>query len=86
MTKHEVKNEKFIEKSKEDFIKDFYVHFSRFCLSEILNTDQVSIEKEVYTTRTLSFVGEKKNFARVVSKTATTHSYTMQPTLAVDGE
>ena len=86
VTKYEMKNEEFIEKSKEDFIKHFYVHSSSFHLSEILNTDQVGIEKEVYSTRTLSFAGEKKTFGSVASKNATTHSYTVQPTIALDGK
>ena len=55
-------------------------------MSEILNTDQVGIEKEVYSTRTLSFAGEKKNFGRVDSKSATTHSYTVKLTIALDGK
>ena len=70
VTKHEVKNEEFIEKSKEDFIKDFNVHSSHFHLSEVLNTDQVGIEKEVYSTRILLFAEEKKTFGSVASKNA----------------
>ena len=76
VTNYEVKSEEFIE--------EFCVHSSRFHLSEILNTDQVGIEKEVYSTRTLSFSGEKKTFGNVASKNATTHSYTVQPTIALD--
>ncbi|CAF2120193.1 unnamed protein product [Rotaria magnacalcarata] len=86
VTKHEVANHALIEKSKEDFIKDFYVHSSHFNLSQILNTDQVGIEKEVYSKRTLSFAGEKKTFGAVASKNATTHSYTVQPTISLGGK
>ncbi|CAF3401617.1 unnamed protein product, partial [Rotaria sp. Silwood2] len=52
--------------------------------SQILNTDQVGIEKEVHSTRTLSFGGEKKTFGAVASKHATTHSYTVQPMISLD--
>ncbi|CAF5045695.1 unnamed protein product [Rotaria sp. Silwood1] len=46
---------------------------------------QVGIEKELHSTRTLSFQGEKKTLGRVSSKNATTHSYTIQPTISLDG-
>lgn len=85
VTKHEVENLELVEKSEEDFIKDFYVHSSHFRPSQILNTDQVGIEKEVHSTRTLSFAGEKKTFGTVSSKNATTHSYTIQPIISLDG-
>ena len=57
---------------------------SHFKPSEIFNTDQTGIEKELHSNRTISFVGEKRNFAAVQSKNATTHSYTLQPTISLD--
>ena len=54
--------------------------------NEILNTDQVGIEKELHSTRTLSFQGEKKTLGSVASKNATMHSYTIQPTINLDGQ
>ena len=63
VTKHEVASQKLIEKSEKDFINDFYKYSSHFNPSQILNTDQVGIEKEVHSTRTLSFEGEKKSSA-----------------------
>ena len=77
-------NQALIEKSKKDFIKDFYKYSSHFNPSRILNTDQVGIEKEVHSTRTLSFEGQKKTFRMVASKNATTHSYTVQPIISLD--
>ncbi|CAF3871051.1 unnamed protein product, partial [Rotaria sp. Silwood1] len=65
---------------------DFYTRSSHFRSSQILNTDQVGIEKEVHSTRTLSFGGEKKTFGAVASKHATTHSYTVQPIISLDGK
>ncbi|CAF5022839.1 unnamed protein product [Rotaria sp. Silwood1] len=47
--------------------------------------NQVEIEKELHSTRTLSFQGEKKTLGRVSSRNATTHSYTIQPTISLDG-
>ena len=54
--------------------------------NEILNTDQVGIEKELHSTRTLSFQGEKRTLGSVASKNATMHSYTIQPTINLGGQ
>ncbi|CAF1652580.1 unnamed protein product, partial [Adineta ricciae] len=47
----------------------------KYSSKEILNTDQVGIEQELHSTQTLG---------RVPSKNATTHSYTIQPTISLD--
>ena len=46
----------------------------------------MGIEKEQYSTRTLSFQGERKTFGVVKSKHATTHSYTIQPIISLDDQ
>ena len=66
--------------------KDFYKYSSYFNPSQIPNTDQLGIAKEINSTRTLSFAREKKTFDMVASKNATTHSYTVQPIISVDGK
>jgi hypothetical protein len=49
-----------ILKSEEDFIKLFNKLSPKYKEAKIFNTDQVGIEKEQYSTRTLSFkVNEK---------------------------
>ena len=51
-----------------------------------MNTDQVGIEKELHSTRTLSIHGEKKIFRFVLSENTTTQSCTVQPTISLDGK
>ena len=82
---HQVENREVIEKSKRNFILEFKNVSPHFKPSEIFNTDQTGIEKELHSNRTISFVGEKRTFAAVQSKNATTHSYTLQPTISLDG-
>jgi hypothetical protein len=86
ITKREMLNSDEIIKSEEDFIKLFNQLSPKYKEAKIFNTDQVGIEKEQYSTRTLSFQGERKTFGVVKSKHATTHSYTIQPTISLDGQ
>lgn len=75
-----------IKKSEIDFLEKFNQLCGKYLPEEILNTDQVGIEKELYSTRTLSFQGEKKTFGSVTSKNSTTHSYTIQPIVSLAGK
>ena len=86
ITKREILNADEILKSEEDFLKLFKKLSPKYKGSSILNTDQVGIEKEQHSTRTLSYKGERKTFGVVKSKNATTHSYTVQPTISLDGK
>ena len=60
---------------EEDFIKLFGKLSPKIGGAKIFNTDQVGIEKEQHSTRTLSFQGERKTFGVVESNNAITHSY-----------
>lgn len=51
----------------------------------VLNTDQSGYQYEYYSARTLSWQGEKETPIAARSMNKTTHSYTIQPTLALDG-
>ena len=48
-----------------------------------MNTDQVGIEKQLHSTRTLLIQGERKAFG---FKNLITHSYTVQPTISLGGK
>ena len=85
VTKSEINNFGDIKKSEELFQK-FHQLSGKYLPKQILNTDQVGIEKELHSTRTLSIQGEKKTLRSVLSKNATTHSYTVQPTISLDGK
>ena len=52
----------------------------------VLNTDQAGLQLEFPSTRTLSYQGEKTTLATVRSVNATTHSYTVQPTITMSGK
>ncbi len=54
--------------------------------SHIFNTDQSGFNYELHSTRTLSFIGEKSVESTVRSVHATTHSYTIQPTITLEGK
>ncbi|CAF1435566.1 unnamed protein product [Adineta ricciae] len=54
--------------------------------NEIMNTDQVGLEKELHSSRTLSYQGEKSTVSAVKSQNAISHSYTLQSTINLAGE
>ena len=85
VTKSEIYNFDDIKKS-EEFLQKFHQLSAKYLPKQILNTDQVGIEKELHSTRTFSIQGEKKTFGSVLLKNATTHSYTVQPTISLDGK
>lgn len=86
ITKRETLNSNEILKSEKEFIKLFNKLSPNYDDAQIFNTDQMGIEKEQYSTRTLSFQGERKTFGVVRSKHATTHSYTIQPIISLSGQ
>ncbi len=85
-TRHEIENSDEVEKSKKEFLLAYNKASSKYTASQIINTDQSGVEKEVHSTRTLSTKGEKKIFGIVASKNASTHSYTLQPSITLDGQ
>ncbi len=85
VTKHQIEDSDVIEKSKQEFIKNYYKLLPKYRSSEVINTDQSGIEKEIYSKRTLTTEGEKKVYGLARSKNATTHSYTIQPIISLDG-
>ncbi|CAF4766247.1 unnamed protein product, partial [Rotaria sp. Silwood2] len=52
---HQVENREVIEKSKQNFILEFNKVSSHFKPSDIFNTDQTGVEKELHSNRTISF-------------------------------
>ena len=86
ITRHEIENSDEVEKSKKEFLLAYNKVSSKYTASQIINTDQSGVEKELHSTRTLSTKGEKKTFGIVASKNASTHSYTLQPSITLDGQ
>lgn len=58
----------------------------KYDLDYVINTDQSGIQLEFYSTRTLSYKGEKATALTVRSKNATTHSFTVQPCVSLTGK
>lgn len=75
-----------ITASADSFLADVKHELSHYAPDEVLNTDQIGLELEMHSTRTLSYQGEKVTLARIRSKNATTHSYTIQPMISLAGK
>jgi len=86
VTRHEIDDYHIVQQSKQDFLSEYYNVLSDYDPSEVINTDQTGVEKELHSTRTLSSIGLKKIYDIVSSKNATTHSYTLQPSISLDGK
>jgi hypothetical protein len=68
----------FIDSTKH-FIQDYSD-------DEVLNTDQSGFTKELHSGRTLEFKGVRQVEGAVQSLTASTHSYTIMPTITKSGK
>ena len=68
------------------FVNSSKVFFKNFPDDQIYNTDQSNFPKEVHSGRTLEFEGARHVRGVVQSISATTHSYTIQPTISKSGK
>ncbi len=75
-----------IVRNANAFLETAKTSFPSYRLDHIFNTDQSGFNYEMTTGRTLSHLGEKATEASVTSLHATTHSYTIQPTINLDGK
>ena len=86
VTRHHAENSDVIIASADSFLADVKREMKDYSPEEILNTDQVDLELELHSTRTLSHEDENVTFVGVKSKNATTHSYTTQPMISLAGK
>ncbi|CAF4809402.1 unnamed protein product [Rotaria magnacalcarata] len=86
ITRHHAEDINAIIELADSFVRDAKREMQNYAPGEVLNTDQVGLELELYSNRTLSYEGEKITMARVRSKNATTHSYTIQPMISAAGK
>lgn len=84
VTKLETQNQETIKASADHFVADVCKRLSNYEASEAMNTDQSGIELEIRFARTLSYKSEKITVGAVRSTNASTHSYTVQPTITLD--
>jgi hypothetical protein len=75
-----------IERSAEDFVRDVRALMAAQPNREVFNADQCGFEKELHSGRTLETRGAKHVGAVVQSIAATTHSYTIMPTISASGK
>ncbi|CAF1673171.1 unnamed protein product, partial [Adineta ricciae] len=86
VTKRQVEDKTIIKTSADQFIADVRKRLPQYEANEVVNTDQSGIQFELHSNRTLSHKGEKVTTGTVRSINATTHSYTVQPTITLDGQ
>lgn len=85
VTHHDIQTNSEIKNAAQDFVTHVRQTMVDYDPADVFNTDQMGIELEVYSKRTLSFKGEDVTLGRVKSKNATSHSYTVQPTISAAG-
>ena len=66
-----------IKQSAEDFVSVSKKIIKKYRPTEVLSADQFGIELEPYSSRTLTYSGEKHTWASVRSTRATTNSFTI---------
>jgi hypothetical protein len=86
VTMHAVDDTDQIEQSSIEFVEQIKVEMQHYSPQAIMNTDQVGLEKELHSTRTLSYQGENLTVVAVKSQNAITHSYTVQPMINLAGD
>lgn len=85
VTKKVVESQEEINRSAENFVLETNKVIEGYSTNQVLNTDQMGVEMEPHGGRTLSHSGEKSTWGSVRSLGAATHSYTIQPTITMDG-
>jgi hypothetical protein len=68
------------------FINSSKLFLENFTDDNVYNTDQSGFSKEIHSGRTLEFKGVSHVEGTVQSISATTHSYTIQPTITKSGK
>jgi hypothetical protein len=67
------------------FVNSTKLFLQNFADDDVYNSDQSGFSKEIHSDRTLEFQGERHVEATAQSTSATTHSYTIQPTISKSG-
>ncbi|XP_036145093.1 uncharacterized protein LOC118646411 [Monomorium pharaonis] len=85
VTKKSLLSKPDLENKCETFIANVKYYINRFGVENIYNSDQSGFQLEFHSGRTLAQKGIKNVESTVQSISATTHSYTIQPTISADG-
>ncbi|XP_067208384.1 uncharacterized protein [Linepithema humile] len=73
------------EEKCNTFIENVKYQIIEYGVENIYNSDQSGFQLELHAGHTLAYKGTKKIESAVQSVSATTHSYTIQPTVSADG-
>lgn len=85
ITKKTLETREELTQKAINFISDVKTEIIRSGITDIYNSDQSGFQLEMHSGRTLAIEGEKQVQCLVQSVSATTHSYTIQPTISADG-
>ncbi|CAF3591634.1 unnamed protein product [Rotaria sp. Silwood1] len=85
VTRKHIESTDEINQSADTFVLETNKLIENYNSSEVLNTDQVGINLELVGNRTLTHMGEQSTWCSVRSTNNTTHFYTIQSTIALNG-
>ena len=86
VTNHHVHEQETINANAKHFVEETNSLIVNYEMTNIFNTDQSGFNYEMVSKRTLSVEGEKTTFGLIKSKSAVTHSYTIQPLISMTGK
>lgn len=87
VSKKNYENKEKIAETAQDFVTNTALPAIKdLDPSQVYNTDQSGFSLEIHSGRTLANIGDKKVEVVVQSTHATTHSYTIMPTITMAGE
>ncbi|EFN83638.1 hypothetical protein EAI_06589, partial [Harpegnathos saltator] len=86
VTKISLLSKEDLENKCDTFIENVKYYIGRYRVENISNPDQSGFQLEFHSGYTLAHKGVKRIESVVQSISATTHSYTIQPTISADGK
>ena len=85
VTRKHVESRKEIEQAAKSFVFEIDKIIEKSYPEEVLNSDQVGINLKAVGHRTLTYVGEQSTWNHVRSVSNSSHSYTIQSTITLNG-
>ncbi len=86
VTSRKINQRLSIQKSLAEFRVNVNNELENYEKQEVVNFDQMGINHEIYSKRTLSHCGEKETLMSVNSEFKCTHSHTVMPGITLDGK
>lgn len=86
VTRKTVEEEPILRNNADKFVHDVKPLIEKYRAENVYNSDQSGFQLEIHSARTLAEKGSNKVECVVQSVSATTHSYTIQPTINANGK